>query len=242
MIHASTATYAAASPAYLLDPIALQELVEGCLDVILLVEADFTIAYATPSSFLTFGWRPDELVGRSVFELLAANEHGRVQTEAPQVHAENLEYVTRRAQAVRRDGVEICVESTIRRMSHVGGPARSVVVMRDITERKRLEDELAQFALVDGLTSLANRRAFDRDFEMQLALAERHGEPLLQQDIGRHLWVNLAMPGVHHVDQPRPAVLIVALNPADERIGRELSVRLQRHLDQLLDGDGPAVT
>ena len=36
-----------------------------------------------------------------------------------------------------------------------------VVVWRDVSERKLLEDKLSALAMTDGLTGLANRRAFD---------------------------------------------------------------------------------
>jgi diguanylate cyclase (GGDEF)-like protein len=47
--------------------------------------------------------------------------------------------------------------------------------MRDITERQRLEDELAALALQDGLTGLANRRAFDQAFNREWKQTLRTG-------------------------------------------------------------------
>lgn len=47
----------------------------------------------------------------------------------------------------------------------------------DVTERKRIEAELQEFAMTDGLTRLANRRHFMARLDAQLALLRRTGGP-----------------------------------------------------------------
>ncbi|NIE65285.1 diguanylate cyclase [Burkholderia sp. Ax-1719] len=47
----------------------------------------------------------------------------------------------------------------------------------DVTERKRIEAELQEFAMTDGLTRLANRRHFMSRLDAQLALLRRTGGP-----------------------------------------------------------------
>ncbi|WP_241024118.1 diguanylate cyclase [Paraburkholderia sp. Ac-20340] len=47
----------------------------------------------------------------------------------------------------------------------------------DVTERKRIEAELQEFAMTDGLTRLANRRHFMARLDTQLALLRRAGAP-----------------------------------------------------------------
>ncbi|WP_365937536.1 GGDEF domain-containing protein, partial [Mesorhizobium sp.] len=48
-----------------------------------------------------------------------------------------------------------------------GVPGDFVLIMRDITERKRLEEQLRSLAMTDGLTGLGNRRAFDETLERE---------------------------------------------------------------------------
>ena len=53
-----------------------------------------------------------------------------------------------------------------------------MVAMRDVTETKLLQDQVAQLAWIDGLTNLHNRRAFDQTFEAEWRRALRSGAPL----------------------------------------------------------------
>lgn len=57
--------------------------------------------------------------------------------------------------------------------------------MRDVSERKALEDELRAMAMKDGLTGLANRRAFDEAFaaEWKRSVREKSQMSLLLIDI-----------------------------------------------------------
>jgi diguanylate cyclase (GGDEF)-like protein len=51
------------------------------------------------------------------------------------------------------------------------------VVLRDVTERKRAEDELSRMAHYDELTGLPNRKLLGDRLERAVARCHRHGEP-----------------------------------------------------------------
>lgn len=63
----------------------------------------------------------------------------------------------------RKDGALIWMEVSPRvvRDTETGEVTEAVVVMRDVTDRKLMEERLAKLAFTDGLTGLSNRRAFD---------------------------------------------------------------------------------
>jgi diguanylate cyclase (GGDEF)-like protein len=56
--------------------------------------------------------------------------------------------------------------------------ARVVIAHQDISEQKRAEEQLRQQALIDGLTGIANRRAFDDALGREWRRACRSGTPL----------------------------------------------------------------
>ena len=64
------------------------------------------------------------------------------------------------------------------RYAEVGGHGVGLAIVRNITERKRKEDELAERARLDVLTGLSNRRDFDFILEQEMARSDRHGAAL----------------------------------------------------------------
>ena len=79
-----------------------------------------------------------------------------------------------------RDGRWVWVEAQLRALKDPDSGATTGIIgaLRDISARKAVEDELAEasrrlqaLAAQDGLTGVANRRAFDE------ALAKEHGAP-----------------------------------------------------------------
>ncbi|MGB0696880.1 MAG: diguanylate cyclase [Rhodospirillaceae bacterium] len=59
-----------------------------------------------------------------------------------------------------------------------GQPTGVVGVITDISEQKRLEDELRRLATTDPLTSCLNRRAFVERAQNEINRAKRYGEPM----------------------------------------------------------------
>ena len=72
----------------------------------------------------------------------------------------------------RKDGSLVWMEMNARAIPDpaTGEASEVVVVMRDITEYKVMEERLTNLALSDGLTGLANRRAFDQALEREWEL------------------------------------------------------------------------
>ena len=145
-----------------------EALVQHSSDVITITDAGGIVRYQSESVQRVFGYRPDELVGRS---LTVAMEP---------VHAAAL--IAALDESVHRHGGVMVVELPIRhrngRSCHaevtitnllatpsVGG---LVLNMRDVSERKQLEEQLVHQAFHDSLTSLANRALFRDRVEQAL--------------------------------------------------------------------------
>jgi diguanylate cyclase (GGDEF)-like protein len=80
----------------------------------------------------------------------------------------------------KKDGTLVWIEFTARvvRDPVTGEPEEAVVTMRDVSERKMLEDELSSLALTDSLTGLANRRAFDEALDREWKRTLREGSQI----------------------------------------------------------------
>ena len=98
--------------------------------------------------------------------------------------------------ALRKGGEEIFVELSLSAIGPADhgpdGGHYALAIIRDVTERKRLEEKLAYLAYHDGLTGLANRAAFLERLEGAIVRADREGSgvAILYLDLDRFKEVN----------------------------------------------------
>jgi diguanylate cyclase (GGDEF)-like protein/PAS domain S-box-containing protein len=147
--------------------------VENSQDLISITDPEGRLEYASPSHEVILGYTPEELVGRSALELLHPDD---VETAAEAIREGLLEGRTFRSEirVKHKDGRWVTVEGvgTAIRDEH-GNPVMLQATMRDITERKRAEKEMAFLAYHDKLTGLPNRAMFEELAEMAIARARR---------------------------------------------------------------------
>ena len=132
-------------------------LVLNAADVILIVDDDDRVRYASPSAEGMFGGR--EPVGVALADLVEPQHETVARTLLADLRAgrpvpELTDW------AVRRDPDPMQVEVSCRDLRHEPSVAGVVVTLRDVTERRRLEYELLQRAYYDALTGLPNRALF----------------------------------------------------------------------------------
>ncbi|MFI6071296.1 putative bifunctional diguanylate cyclase/phosphodiesterase [Actinoplanes sp. NPDC051343] len=146
-------------------------LIQNASDVILIVTDDDAIRYASPSAATVFGHA--DLAGTPLSALVAVGHHLQ------------LRALLTRARTGRngQDGVDLAVGCADGRLLQVDCVARDlredptvrglVLTMRDVTEQRRLENDLSHQAFHDGLTGLANRVLFRNRLEHAFVVAER---------------------------------------------------------------------
>jgi diguanylate cyclase (GGDEF)-like protein/PAS domain S-box-containing protein len=155
-------------------------LAENCVDIICRAGLDRIFQYVSPASFHVLGWKPEEMTGRPVDDfILAADIPGLIATIAR--NSSSGDHVgSATIRMLKKDGSTTWMENRSRlvRDSVTGKVVEFVVVMRDISERKRLEEQLSALALTDSLTGLPNRRAFDQALEREWKRALREGSQI----------------------------------------------------------------
>jgi diguanylate cyclase (GGDEF)-like protein/PAS domain S-box-containing protein len=142
---------------------------------LLIVEGNGRIQYANPACDRYLGYAPEDLVGRSLAELLDGVQRGadfsfNVSVDAGAGHG------TREVRIRHRDGRLRAMDLTMTPMHAADG--LFVALLHDITHHKQSEDALQRAAMLDPLTKIANRRHFDAFLDKEWQRAARSAQPL----------------------------------------------------------------
>lgn len=135
-------------------------LVENINDLISETSSDGRFLYLSPKHEETLGYRPEELMGRNIFE---------------NIHPDDLPLATKEFERIvtqqtsgkvifryrHKNGNWRWFESTGQTVETAAGELRCVIVSRDITDRKRYEDELFKAEKLESLGVLAGGIAHD---------------------------------------------------------------------------------
>jgi diguanylate cyclase (GGDEF)-like protein/PAS domain S-box-containing protein len=135
----------------------LASLVERSSDVVVLVDADGRLSYASPALQTVLGHHCEDWVGAQ-FESLDIRAKGDLWSEIAQLQPEGS--LTVEVSASHADGERRTMElSAVNLMSNVA-VAGVVLTLRDVTANRTLERQLSYRADHDSLTGLANRANF----------------------------------------------------------------------------------
>jgi diguanylate cyclase (GGDEF)-like protein/PAS domain S-box-containing protein len=148
-------------------------LLRGSVDAIVVNDLASEWILEVSDSFETLtGYSRGELIGRTSLET------GLVEDD--ETHARSTQRAhagfggTYEGQLYRKDGTRPWVEFT----QQVIDGQYVLTILRDVTERKRLEHDLWTLAQIDELTGIDNRRHFQEEVEKHLRASRRFGDPL----------------------------------------------------------------
>jgi len=145
-------------------------LADNSTDLVLNVAPKGNIIYASPSAVRLGGFSPEELVNRVALELVHPDDRGTVIDAHRRVVEQPDMIVAAEFRVPTAWGEDRWFEARSRGVRDADGVVSGMVsAMRDVTERKAIEIELAHAASTDPLTGLPNRRVFDAALERLLA-------------------------------------------------------------------------
>jgi diguanylate cyclase (GGDEF)-like protein/PAS domain S-box-containing protein len=162
------------------DEVDFRFLAENSVDIICSVGLDHVIHYVSPSSFRILGWKPEEMVGKVFDDFVLPEDLPALAAAAELILSPNVDNSPSTLRIREKDGsfVWLGTNARLARVSATGEPQDVVLVMRDITERRSLEERLAVLALTDGLTGISNRRAFDEALDREWKRTLREGSQI----------------------------------------------------------------
>ncbi|HEY0000397.1 MAG TPA: EAL domain-containing protein [Actinoplanes sp.] len=145
-------------------------LIQSASDVIMIVDDEEIIRYASPSALPVFG-RTD-LVGKWLYRLFPGTDHADLRQLLDDVRDRPGSRDGADLAAISGDDLLLQVEVTCRDLRGDPAVAGLVITIRDVTERRRLENDLAHQAYHDALTGLANRSLFQNRLEQAALVAD----------------------------------------------------------------------
>lgn len=153
-----------------------QAIIDNVADAIITLDETGRIDTFNPSAESIFGYRAEEIMGRNAGRLLPELHRGpyaqalidRAETGKSAIAGKTMELA-----GLKKGGSEFPMEMRVSETS-VQGRAFFIVVVRDLTDRKKAEAEIERLGFYDPLTGLPNRRLLQDRLDQARAASNRN--------------------------------------------------------------------
>lgn len=135
-------------------------LVENQGEGVVILDPDENFTFANPAAYSIFGSEDGKLIGRNLREFLNSNQ-ARVTTNQTALRLKNMTS-SYEMEFIRKDGEKRFLHVTATPLLENDGGVKNILgVFRDITENRRVEDELAKKEKLESIGLLAGGIAHD---------------------------------------------------------------------------------
>jgi diguanylate cyclase (GGDEF)-like protein/PAS domain S-box-containing protein len=158
-----------------------RSLVERLLDLVLAVDRDGAIQYASPAVAATLGISPQDLIGRSMPEMLHGDDVAAFRESVVEALDGPGMAAPRTVRVRHRDGSWHYLELLGNRLVDLTGQPAALMAARDVTERRRKEEVLRES---EERYALALRAAGDGVWDWDLVNERVHYSPAWKTMLG----------------------------------------------------------
>jgi PAS domain S-box-containing protein len=138
-----------------------QSLIENGLDIITVLGSDGTVRYESPSVERVLGYRPEELLGVNAFDLVHPADIAATGEVFRSVVREPGRNAAVEVRFRHKDGSWRTLETVGKSVATDNDGVIVIINSRDITDRKRLEEDLIRAQKLESLGTLAGGIAHD---------------------------------------------------------------------------------
>jgi diguanylate cyclase (GGDEF)-like protein/PAS domain S-box-containing protein len=155
-----------------------RSLIEKGSDLILVMDAEGRITYASPSFSRVMGYTPEEMYGLDGLILVHPDDVVETTKSFERIVTDANQDVPIEFRGRHADGTWRVLESMSRQILGADGEPIIVSNFRDVTERKRAEEMIRFMAYHDALTGLPNRDLLRDRIDQAIGQARRNDEHL----------------------------------------------------------------
>jgi two-component system CheB/CheR fusion protein len=205
-------------------------IVDTAVDAIVVIDEFGTIQSANPAIRTTFGFVPEEVIGRNVKILMPAEvtaAHDGYLEAYKRTGVRKIIGIGREVEGRRKDGSQFPLDLSVAEWRDAQGRRFFVGIMRDITERKQTQEMLAQARRLETVGQLAGGVA--HDFNNLLAAITGNLE-LVERGLDAEKprrWIRAALEAVEMGKSFNQRLLSLAHKPKRERRQLVVNNRIQ---------------
>jgi diguanylate cyclase (GGDEF)-like protein/PAS domain S-box-containing protein len=153
-------------------------LAENSMDLIVRVGPDRRTSYVSPACSRILGYEPEEVLGRPAQEFVLEQDFSAIVRASNRLATDPSDRVTAEFRIYAKNRDLIWMEASAQMIRCAGPGGNALVVLRDISERKKLEEGPSQDGRADELTRLMSRSAFEEVLGKEWRRAVRNGSRL----------------------------------------------------------------
>jgi diguanylate cyclase (GGDEF)-like protein/PAS domain S-box-containing protein len=174
----------------------LEGIINTVADGIISIDDQGDIRSVNPAAEQIFGFSSSEMIGKNLRTLVPEEELAEAKPAKPWQNEEESDWVRgldtlQELTGRRKGGDEFVMEMAVRELQH-GEQMSFTGIVRDITERKRIEEQIRTMAHFDNVTSLPNRNLLSDRLEEAIKRSHRghHKFALLYVDLNKFKPIN----------------------------------------------------
>lgn len=157
--------------------ITLQDFIENGSDLIQSISPDGKFLFVNNAWKRTLGYSDEDIQNLNIFDIIHPDCIPHCKTIFYEI-MQGIEITNIETIFISKDGKNIIVEGNVNTRFEKGKPIYTRGIFRNITDRKRLEEELRVAAITDKLTNIYNRFKLEDLLQREIERAKRYKNPL----------------------------------------------------------------